>query len=138
MKSAMRGGDKSRLQTIRLILAAIKQQEVDTRKDLSDEDVTTVLTKMQKQRRESISQFEKAQRQDLVDKETAELKIIEEYLPNTLSDAEVDKLITEALSESGASSIKDMGKVMSILKPKLTGRADMGKVSAKVKSKLSS
>ena len=138
MKSAMRGGDKSRLQTIRLILAAIKQQEVDTRKDLSDEDVTTVLTKMQKQRRESISQFEKAQRQDLVDKETAELKIIEEYLPDTLSDAEVDKLITEALSESGASSIKDMGKVMSILKPKLTGRADMGKVSAKVKSKLSS
>lgn len=138
MKSAMRGGDKSRLQTIRLILAAIKQQEVDTRKDLSDEDVTTVLTKMQKQRRESISQFEKAQRQDLVDKETAELKIIEEYLPDALSDAEVDKLITEALSESGASSIKDMGKVMSILKPKLSGRADMGKVSAKVKSKLSS
>lgn len=138
MKSAMRGGEKPRLQTIRLILAAIKQQEVDTRKELTDQDIVTVLTKMHKQRRESITQFEKANRQDLIDKETAELKLIEEYLPEALSEAEIDKLIAEALSTSGASSIKDMGKVMGILKPKISGRADMGTVSAKIKSVLSS
>ena len=132
----MRDGDKSRLQTIRLILAAIKQQEVDTRKEMSDDDVTTVLTKMQKQRRESISQFEKASRQDLIDKENAELEIIQGYLPEALSEAEVDALITEALNQSGASNIKDMGKVMSILKPKLSGRADMASVSTKIKSAL--
>lgn len=122
MKSAMRGGEKSRLQTIRLILAAIKQQEVDTRKELTDEDIIIVLTKMQKQRRESITQFEKANRQDLIDKETAEMKLIDEYLPEALSEAEIEKLIAEALSTSGASSIKDMGKVMAILKPKISGR----------------
>lgn len=138
MKSAMRGGEKLRLQTIRLILAAIKQQEVDTRKELTDQDIVTVLTKMHKQRRESITQFEKANRQDLIDKETAELKLIEEYLPEALSETEIDKLIREALSTSGASSLKDMGKVMGILKPKISGRADMGIVSAKVKSVLSS
>lgn len=134
----MRGGEKLRLQTIRLILAAIKQQEVDTRKELTDQDIVTVLTKMHKQRRESITQFEKANRQDLIDKETAELKLIEEYLPEALSETEIDKLIREALSTSGASSLKDMGKVMGILKPKISGRADMGIVSAKVKSVLSS
>lgn len=138
MKSAMRGGEKPRLQTIRLILAAIKQQEVDTRKELTDQDIVTVLTKMQKQRRESITHFEKANRQDLIDKETAELKLIGEYLPEALSEAEIDTLIAEALSTSGASSIKDMGKVMGILKPKISGRADMGTVSAKIKSVLSS
>ncbi len=138
MKSAMRGGEKSRLQTIRLILAAIKQQEVDTRKELTDEDIIIVLTKMQKQRRESITQFEKANRQDLIDKETAEMKLIDEYLPEALSEAEIEKLIAEALSTSGASSIKDMGKVMAILKPKISGRADMGAISAKIKTVLSS
>ncbi len=138
MKSAMRSGEKTMLQTIRLILAAIKQQEVDTRKDLSDDDVISVLTKMQKQRRESITQFEQADRQDLVDKETAELKLIENYLPEALSKEEIDKMISEAISSSAATSIKDMGKVMGILKPKLAGRADMGKVSAKIKSLLNS
>ena len=137
MKSAMRGGNKSRLQTIRLILSAVKQQEVDTREEQSDDDIIASLTKMQKQRRESISQFEKARRQDLVDKEKQELEIINEYLPEALSDDEIDSLISEAMSASGASSIKDIGKVMGILKPKLAGRADMGAVSAKIKSALS-
>ena len=138
MKAAMRSGEKSRLQTIRLILAAIKQQEVDTRKELTDQDVISVLTKMQKQRRESITQFKKANRQDLVDKESSELELIEEYLPEALSEDELSNLITEALTASGATSIKDMGKVMGILKPKITGRADMGAVSAKIKAALNS
>lgn len=138
MKTAMRSGEKSRLQTIRLILAGIKQQEVDTRKELTDQDVISVLTKMQKQRRESITQFEKANRQDLVDKESSELKLIEEYLPEALSEDELSNLITEALTASGATSIKDMGKVMGMLKPKITGRADMGAVSAKIKAALNS
>jgi len=136
MKTAMRSGDKERLQTIRLILSAVKQQEVDTREEQSDDDIITSLTKMQKQRRESITQFEKANRQDLVDKEKQELVVISEYLPAALSDGEIDSLIKEAMSESGASSMKDMGKVMGILKPKLAGRADMGAVSAKIKSAL--
>lgn len=134
----MRSGEKSSLQTIRLILAAIKQQEVDTRKDLSDDDVINVIIKMQKQCRESITHFEKAGRQDLVDKESLELDLIQQYLPEALSEAEIDKMITEAMSESGAASIKDMGKVMGILKPKLAGKADMAKVSTKIKSMLSS
>lgn len=137
MKAAMRSGDKPRLQTIRLILSAVKQQEVDTRKEQSDNDIIASLTKMQKQRRESISQFEQAGRQDLVDKEEQELIVISEYLPAALSDEEIDKLIAEAMSTSGASSMKDMGKVMGILKPQLAGRADMGAVSAKIKSALS-
>lgn len=136
MKTAMRGGDKERLQTIRLILSAVKQQEVDTREEQSDDDIIASLTKMQKQRRESISQFEKAGRQDLVDKEEQELVVISEYLPTALSDDEIEQLIAQAMTESGASSIKDMGKVMGILKPKLAGRADMGAVSAKIKSAL--
>lgn len=136
MKTAMRGGDKERLQTIRLILSAVKQQEVDTREDQSDDDIIASLTKMQKQRRESISQFEKADRQDLVEKEEQELVVISEYLPEALSDDEIEKLIAQAMTESGAASIKDMGKVMGILKPKLAGRADMGAVSAKIKSAL--
>jgi uncharacterized protein YqeY len=136
MKTAMRSGEKERLQTIRLILSAVKQQEVDTREEQSDDDIIASLTKMQKQRRESITQFEKAGRQDLVDKEEQELVVISEYLPAALSDDEIEKLIAEAMSESGASSIKDMGKVMGILKPKLAGRADMGAVSAKIKTAL--
>ncbi len=138
MKSAMRAGEKSRLLTIRLILAAVKQLEVDTRSELSDQDIIAVLTKMQKQRRESITHFEKANRQDLTDIELAELKIIGEYLPEALSDAEIEKFIAEALSTSGAASIKDMGKVMGILKPKIAGRADMSKVSATIKAALNS
>ena len=138
MKSAMRSGEKSRLQTIRLILAAIKQQEVDTRKELTNQDVISVLTKMQKQRRESITQFEKARRQDLIEKETSELNLISEYLPEAFSEKEIDELIQQALSESGATNIKDMGKVMEILKPKISGRADMSAVSAKIKTTLNS
>lgn len=138
MKSAMRSGEKSRLLTIRLILAAVKQLEVDSRNELSDQDIIVVLTKMQKQRRESITHFEKADRQDLTDIELAELKIIAEYLPEALSDAEIEKFVAEALSTSGAVSIKDMGKVMGILKSKIAGRADMGKVSAKIKAALNS
>lgn len=137
MKTAMRDGDKFRLQTIRLILSAVKQQEVDTRKEQSDDDIIASLTKMQKQSRESISQFEKAKRQDLVDKEKQELEVISEYLPEALSEDEIDQLISEAMTASGVSSIKDMGKVMGILKPKLAGRADMGAVSSKIKSSLS-
>ncbi len=136
MKSAMRSGDKERLQTIRLILSAVKQQEVDTREEQSDNDIIASLTKMQKQRRESISQFESASRQDLVDKEKQELVVINEYLPAALSEEEIDNLISAAMTKSGASSIKDMGKVMGILKPQLAGRADMGAVSAKIKSAL--
>ena len=136
MKSAMRSSDKATLLTIRLMLAAIKQQEVDTRADLNDDDIIKVLTKMPKQRCESIAQFEKENRQDLVDKESAELKLIEGYLPEALDEEEVDKLITQAISESGATSIKEMGRVMGLLKSKLSGRADMGTVSAKVKTLL--
>lgn len=137
MKSAMKNGDKDRLATIRLILAAVKQVEVDTRNDVSDQDMLVILDKMAKQRRESISQFEQAGRQDLVDKETQELKILSEFLPQALSEDEIAELINTAMQESSASSMKDMGKVMGILKPQLQGRADMGKVSQLIKSRLS-
>jgi len=137
MKSAMRGGEKFKLQTIRLVLAAIKQQEVDTREVLTDQDVLAILTKMQKQRRESIAQFSQANRQDLVDKENEELQIIQQYMPAALSEDEIDGLVQQALTDSGAESMKDMGKVMGLLKAKLAGRADMGKVSSIIKSKLS-
>jgi uncharacterized protein len=136
MKDAMRAADKPRLGTIRLILAAIKQIEVDERKDLDDTGITIVLDRMVKQRRESISQFEKAGRTDLVDQEAAELAIIQTYLPEPLSESELNALIDEAMAQTGASSIKDMGKVMALLKPKLQGRADMGAVSAMIKTRL--
>ena len=136
MKDAMRAADKPRLGTIRLILAAIKQIEVDERKDLDDTGITIVLDRMVKQRRESISQFEKAGRTDLVDQEAAELAIIQTYLPEPLSESELNALIDEAMAQTGASSIKDMGKVMALLKPKLQGRADMGAVSALIKARL--
>jgi uncharacterized protein YqeY len=136
MKDAMRAADKPRLGTIRLMLAAIKQIEVDERKDLDDVEVTAVLDRMVKQRRESISQFEKAGRTDLVDQEAAELAIIQTYLPEPLSESELNRLIHEAMAQSGAASIKDMGKVMALLKPKLQGRADMGAVSALIKARL--
>lgn len=136
MKDAMRAADKPRLATIRLILAAIKQIEVDERKDLDDTGITIVLDRMVKQRRESISQFEKAGRTDLVDQEAAELAIIQTYLPEPLSESELNALIDEAMAQTGASSIKDMGRVMALLKPELQGRADMGAVSAMIKSRL--
>jgi len=136
MKDAMRAADKPRLGTIRLMLAAIKQIEVDERKDLDDVEVTVVLDRMVKQRRESISQFEKAGRTDLVDQEATELAIIQTYLPEPLSESELNALIDEAMAQTGAASIKDMGKVMALLKPKLQGRADMGAVSALIKARL--
>jgi uncharacterized protein YqeY len=136
MKDAMRAAEKSRLATIRLILAAIKQREVDERKELDDVEVTRVLEKMVKQRRESISQFEKAGRTDLVNQETAELAVIQPYLPEPLSESELNELIAEALAQSGATSLKDMGKVMALLKPRIQGRADMGAVSASIKARL--
>lgn len=138
MKSAMRNSEKDRLATVRLILAAIKQVEVDSRKELSDTDIVAILDKMGKQRRESIEQFEQAQRQDLADKEKAELAIISSYLPQPLSAAEILNFIDEALKQTSAASMKDMGAVMAILKPQLQGRADMGEVSKQIKSKLSS
>ncbi len=137
MKSSMKGGDKARLLVIRSMLAAIKQIEVDERIELDDARVISVLDKMTKQRRESIEQFSAAKRADLVAIESAELKIIKEYLPEALSDAEITELINQSITSTGAESIREMGKVMSILKPRLQGRADMGKVSQLVKSKLS-
>jgi uncharacterized protein YqeY len=137
MKAAMRAQEKERLATIRLIQAAIKQKEVDDRVELTDADVLAVLDKMVKQRRESIAQFEKASRDDLIAKEQSEIVVIQDYLPEALSDEEVDAMISEAIASTGAAEMKDMGKVMGQLKPKLQGRADMGAVSAKIKAKLS-
>ncbi len=138
MKSAMKAGDKERLATIRLILSAVKQVEVDTRTELNDQDLIGILDKMAKQRRESIHQFEQAGRNDLADKEKSELVIISDYLPQALSDDEVNQLITQAVSQTSASSMKDMGAVMAILKPQMQGRADMSQVSKLIKAKLSS
>jgi len=137
MKSAMRAGEKERLGTIRLILAAIKQREVDERITLDDGQVLAVLEKMIKQRKEAITQFESGGRADLVAKEQAEVTVLQSYLPAQMSDAEIDALIAEAVFASGATSIKDMGKVMGIVKSKAQGRADMGAVSARIKQKLS-
>jgi hypothetical protein len=136
MKSAMRAGDKQRLGTIRLALAAIKQREVDERITLDDPQVLSVLEKMLKQRREAITQFESGGRADLVAKETAEIGVLQGYLPAQMSAVELDALITEAITATGAASIKDMGKVMAAVKPKAQGRADMGAVSARIKQKL--
>ena len=137
MKTAMRARDSARLSAVRLILAAIKQREVDERKELDDAEVTSVIEKMIKQRRESIAHFEKAARNDLVDAEKFELGVLSAYLPQQLSDAEVSQAVEAAVSEVKASGVKDMGKVMALLKPRLAGKADMGKVSNLVKSKLS-
>jgi hypothetical protein len=136
MKSAMRAGDKDRLGTVRLALAAIKQREVDERITLDDPKVLAVLEKMIKQRREAITQFESGGRADLVAKETAEIAVLQGYMPSQLSDAEIDALISEAIAATGAASIKDMGKVMAAVKPKAQGRADMSAVSARIKQKL--
>jgi hypothetical protein len=137
VKDAMRAKAKDRLGTLRQITAAIKQAEVDNRADQSDDDIIVILTKMCKQRREALEQYEKAGREDLAEVEKAELAIIEEFLPAALSEEEVASEIEAAIVEAGASSIKDMGAVMNILRPKIQGRADMGAVSGKVKAALS-
>ncbi|MCG5515594.1 GatB/YqeY domain-containing protein [Ectothiorhodospira sp. 9100] len=136
-KAAMRSGDKARLGTLRLMQAAIKQLEVDTRSDLDDAQILAALDKMVKQRRGSISQYQNANREDLAAKEQAELEIIQAYLPQQLSEDEIRDHIEAAISETGAESPRDMGKVMGVLKPKLQGRADMGAVSGLVKARLS-
>jgi hypothetical protein len=136
MKAAMKAGDKPRLGVIRLINAAIKQREVDERIELDDTAVLAVLEKMVKQRRDSIAQYEAAGREDLADTERFEIEVCQEYLPEALSDAEVDALIDAALAATGAASMRDMGKLMGVLKPKLQGRADMGAVSQRVKARL--
>ena len=138
MKSAMRAADKRRLGTIRLLLAAIKQREVDERIALDDTQVITAIEKMIKQRRDSISQYQAAARQDLADQEIYEIEVLQTYMPVALSEAEVDTLIEAAIASSGAVFAKDMGKVIAALKAQVQGRADMGKVSAKVKAKLES
>jgi uncharacterized protein YqeY len=136
IKTAMKSGDKPRLAVLRLISSAVKQREVDERLDTDDSAMIQILDKMAKQRRESIEQFESAERQDLADAEMAELAIIQDYLPAQLSDSEIDTLINDAISATGAESIRDMGKVMGTLKPQLQGRADMSAVSARIKDRL--
>ncbi|BDZ73712.1 MULTISPECIES: GatB/YqeY domain-containing protein [Methylophaga] len=137
IKDAMRAKDKERLAVLRQISAAIKQVEVDNRVDLSDDDIVVILTKMSKQRREALEQYENASRADLADIEKAELAVIEEFMPEQLSEEEVAQEIQTAIEEADASSIKDMGAVMNVLRPKIQGRADMAAVSGKVKSALS-
>ena len=136
MKAAMVAKDKARLGTIRLIMAEIKQKEVDSRTTLSDDEIVAVMTKMVKQRKDSISQFEAAGRQDLADVEQAELVVLQAFLPQALSEEEIDTLITATIAELGASGMQVMGAVMNALRPQLQGRADMGAVSAKIKARL--
>ena len=138
MKVAMRAKETARLSTIRLLLAGIKQREVDERIELDDVQVLSVIEKMVKQRRESIAQYEKAARNDLADVEKAEIQVLSGYMPAQMSEADVEKAIQSTISETGATGAKDMGKVMAALKAKLAGKADMGKVSGLVKAKLSS
>ena len=137
MKTAMKAGEKDRLKVIRLILAAIKQQEVDQRTELDDAAVLAVLNKMVKQRRDSVAQFTDGGRTDLADAEAAEITILEQYLPEQMSDSELDQMVRDAIADSGAETIRDMGRVMGIVKQKAEGRADMGAVSARVKELLS-
>ena len=136
MKAALKGGEKERLKVVRMVLAAIKQQEIDQRIELDDAALLGVVTKMVKQRRDSITQFNQGGRADLAATEEAEIAVLEAYLPEQLSADEIDALIDAAITSTGASSMRDMGKVMGILKQKLEGRADLGAVSGKVKSKL--
>jgi uncharacterized protein len=136
MKAALRARDAARLSAVRLLLAAMKQREVDERIALSDADVLGTIEKMLKQRRESIAQYEKAGRQDLADQEKFEIGVLSAYLPQQLGEAEIAQAVAAAVTEAGASGVKDMGKVIALLRPRLAGRADMGKVSALVKAKL--
>ncbi|HDV5710556.1 TPA: lpg2359 family Dot/Icm T4SS effector [Legionella pneumophila] len=137
IKDAMRAKDKNLLNALRLISAAVKQIEVDERIEVDDERMLVILDKMSKQRKESIAQFEKASRDDLVAQEQFELTVISKYLPEPLTDNEIEELISDAIKSTGAEKMSDMGKVMAILKPKLQGRADMAQVSARIKAKLS-
>ncbi|MGB7650438.1 MAG: GatB/YqeY domain-containing protein [Gallionella sp.] len=136
MKAAMRAKETARLGAIRLLLAAMKQREVDERIELTDADIIAIIDKMNKQRRDSITQYEAAGRSELADIEKFEMSVLAEYMPQQLSDAEIAQAITTAISASGAASAQDMGKVMAIVKPQLAGRADMGKVSALIKAQL--
>ena len=136
MKAAMKGGDKARLAVVRLMLAAVKQREVDERIELDDSQVLAVLDKMVKQRRDSIQQYGDAGRDDLVAQEAAEIEVIQEFLPKALSDDEINAIIEAAIAETGAESMRDMGKVMGIVKPQVQGRADVGQVSGRVKQRL--
>ena len=136
MKSAMKSGDKDRLKVVRLILAAIKQIEVDTRTEMDDPTVLAVLNKMVKQRRDSVSQFQDGNRDDLAAIELAEIVVLEDYLPEQLSDAELDQMVDKAVADTGAETIRDMGKVMGQVKAQAQGRADMAAVGAKVKARL--
>ncbi|KJG37474.1 glutamyl-tRNA amidotransferase [Photobacterium angustum] len=135
-KAAMKAKDKPRLGAIRLVLAAIKQREVDEKITLSDDDVLVVLTKMVKQRRDSVAQYEAAGRQDLADVEHAEISVLAEFMPQPLTEEEISALMDEAIAATGAATMQDMGKVMGVLKPQIQGRADMGIVSKLVKTKL--
>jgi uncharacterized protein YqeY len=137
MKDAMRAKDVPRLSALRLLLAAIKQREVDERIEVDDAGVIAIIEKMFKQRRDSISQYDAAGRQDLADVEKFEITVLQAYMPQALSESEVDAIVAQAVASSGATSVKDMGKVMAAIKPQLAGRADMGKVSALIKTKLS-
>lgn len=136
MKVAMRAKDAPRLSAIRLLLSAMKQKEVDERVELADADIVAIIDKMLKQRRESIAQYDKGGRQDLADIEKFEIGVLQTYMPQALSDAEIDAEIGAAMQSTGAKAMSDMGKVMAVLKPKLAGKADMGKVSALIKAKL--
>jgi uncharacterized protein YqeY len=137
MKDAMKAGDKDRLKVVRMLLAAVKQVEIDRRIEMDDATVLGVVDKMVKQRRDSVSQFRAAGRDDLADAEMAEITVLEAYLPEPLSDAEIDSLVARAIAESGAANVRDMGKVMGRLKAEVQGRADMGAVGARVKARLS-
>jgi len=136
MKTAMKSGDKDRLKVIRLVLAAVKQVEIDQRIELGDADVLGVINKMVKQRRDSIDQFRKGGREDLAAGEEAEIEVLDSYLPEQMSDAELSALVAQAVAETGAGSMRDMGKVMAVLKVKAAGRADMAALSARVKAAL--
>ena len=137
MKSALKAKETQRLSAIRLLLAAVKQREVDERIELGDADVLGIVEKLIKQRRDSIAQFQAANRQDLVDAETFELNVLSGYLPKQLSEAEVGEEIARAIAETGAKAMQDMGKVMGLLKARLAGKADMGKISGMVRARLS-
>lgn len=136
IKAAMKAGDKNRLVTLRMLSAAIKQREVDERIEMDDAQTLAVVEKMIKQRRESIKQYEEGGRPELAEKEQAEIEILDDYMPEQLSDAEVDKLIDDAVQKTGATEMKDMGKVMGVLKPQIQGKADMGEVSKRIKARL--
>ncbi|MDV2857639.1 MULTISPECIES: GatB/YqeY domain-containing protein [Oceanimonas] len=135
-KNAMRAKDKARLGTLRMLMAEIKQKEIDSRETLDDDGIIVVITKMVKQRKDAANQFEQAGRQELADGERQEIAVLQEFLPQPLTEDELDALLTQAIADTGATGMQDMGKVMAVLKPQIQGRADMGKVSATIKAKL--